>query len=66
MNNKKLHTKHRTYFFNTFKNEGKNDLVEVIESQILKDGTFKRNRIVIFNKDLKEFITKLQKFTDET
>jgi len=60
MKNHKLHTKKRTYFFNFYENGKGNDLVEIIESQFIKNGTVKRNKIIIFKKDLADFLEKLQ------
>ena len=65
MKNEKLHTRKRTYFFNHFENENENNVIEIIESQIIKKGVTKRNKIIIYEKDLPKFIQKLKKMKDE-
>lgn len=55
----KLHTKKRTYFFNVYENDDQN-ILEIVESSINKNGTKKRNKIIIFLQDLSDVIDKIK------
>lgn len=58
---KKLHSTKRTYFFNVLKNDADNLFIQIIESQAIKGGNYKRIRININEEDSADFLEILEK-----
>ena len=62
--NTKLHASKRTYFF-FYENSESKGLLEIIESKKGKNGKIIRNKIMVFQKDIPDFLEKLKAVSEK-